>query len=290
MSRQRHWHASLLPALVVSLLLHSALLPLWQQPLLLGNTALPSLQITLRGAPKAPLHPNNPSGKPQTAASPNTVSSVPANQPKTSENNPNSRPSSHKPALEPTKVLVSAPAIPTIQRPDRRLRTRPLRKPAESLPRQPQPRQPQPVIQRVPRKRSTTRIKPAATITAPPARSAIQSTIGITAGTSPAAVSTKTTNSASKSQVLAWLNREIRKYFSYPGIARRRNLEGTVLLRFAVEQNGRIADVRIAQSSGAGILDRAALASLQKLASVTLPLAEKLELTLPVIYRLKQRG
>ena len=63
-----------------------------------------------------------------------------------------------------------------------------------------------------------------------------------------------------------------------------------MLLRFEVEQNGRIADVRIAQSSGAGILDRAALASLQKLASVALPLTDKLELTLPVIYRLKQRG
>jgi len=100
----------------------------------------------------------------------------------------------------------------------------------------------------------------------------------------------KIMNPVSKSQVLAWLNRQLRKYFFYPGMARRRNIEGTVILQFQVKQNGQITDARIAQSSGAGILDRAAITSLHKLGLVALPLEDALDLKLPIIYRLDQRG
>ena len=45
----------------------------------------------------------------------------------------------------------------------------------------------------------------------------------------------------------------------YPRVARRRGLEGTVLLRVLVDDHGRPARVRLVRSSGRRILDRAAV-------------------------------
>ncbi|MET0083982.1 MAG: TonB family protein [Sedimenticola sp.] len=93
-----------------------------------------------------------------------------------------------------------------------------------------------------------------------------------------------------RQQVKRWLEQQINKRFSYPKLAQRRNLEGTVLIFLVVETDGRIEGLAISDSSGHGVLDRNALATLQKIKQVRLDtpllLSQAMELTLPVIYQL----
>ncbi|MET0094116.1 MAG: TonB family protein [Sedimenticola sp.] len=93
-----------------------------------------------------------------------------------------------------------------------------------------------------------------------------------------------------RQQVKRWLEQQINKRFSYPKLAQRRNLEGTVLIFLVVETDGRIEGLAISDSSGHGVLDRNALTTLQKIKQVRLDtpllLSQAMELTLPVIYQL----
>jgi protein TonB len=80
--------------------------------------------------------------------------------------------------------------------------------------------------------------------------------------------------------------------FRYPVLARRRGWEGEVVLAFRVDAEGRIGNVRIANSSGFGLLDSAARDALLRVATVALADGRRpgaaLDLTLPVIYRLSE--
>ena len=84
----------------------------------------------------------------------------------------------------------------------------------------------------------------------------------------------------------------LQAHFSYPALARRHGWEGEVVLKLALDANGRLFDVRVAQSSGHRILDRAAMDALKALAAEA-PLAngqngQPLDnLHIPVIYRLQ---
>ena len=51
---------------------------------------------------------------------------------------------------------------------------------------------------------------------------------------------------------------------SYPGLARKRGQEGTVILQVLVNEQGRVEDLQIENSSGFGQLDRAALSAVRK--------------------------
>jgi protein TonB len=51
---------------------------------------------------------------------------------------------------------------------------------------------------------------------------------------------------------------------SYPGLARKRGQEGTVILQVLVDRQGRVDDLEIERSSGTGLLDRAALSAVRK--------------------------
>jgi protein TonB len=50
----------------------------------------------------------------------------------------------------------------------------------------------------------------------------------------------------------------------YPGLARRRGYEGTVLLEVLVDRHGQVATLRVIQSSGYAVLDRAAMTSVER--------------------------
>ncbi|MEW5910084.1 MAG: energy transducer TonB [Thermodesulfobacteriota bacterium] len=50
----------------------------------------------------------------------------------------------------------------------------------------------------------------------------------------------------------------------YPGIARRRNIQGTVILEVKVNIDGTVGELRLFQSSGHSILDKAAMNSIRK--------------------------
>jgi len=77
----------------------------------------------------------------------------------------------------------------------------------------------------------------------------------------------------------------IRHNLQYPANARRRGIEGTLLVRFVIEVRGRAAEIRIVQSSGAPILDRNALETIMK-CSFPPPPGGSVELSLPITFRL----
>jgi protein TonB len=89
--------------------------------------------------------------------------------------------------------------------------------------------------------------------------------------------------------VLDWLA----QHRSYPRAARRARIEGTVEVRFVLDAEGRIADAAVERSSGAAVLDRAALALLDRASPVPgiaqFGLVGTMELRLPVDYRLRPR-
>ena len=51
---------------------------------------------------------------------------------------------------------------------------------------------------------------------------------------------------------------------AYPAVARRRNYQGVVLLDVLVDPKGHVADVKVAESSGYGMLDRSAAKSVRR--------------------------
>ncbi len=93
----------------------------------------------------------------------------------------------------------------------------------------------------------------------------------------------------------AWLRLRVaealNRYFTYPLLARQHNFEGTVILTYRIEADGRLDGIAVARSSGYALLDRAAVADLRRVP----PLADAvsslhggaMEDKLPVIYRLR---
>ena len=77
----------------------------------------------------------------------------------------------------------------------------------------------------------------------------------------------------------------IRRNLHYPSIARRRGIEGTVHVRFVIEGRGRAADTRITRSSGALVLDRNALETIER-CSFPSPPGGSFEISLPITFRL----
>ncbi|MDT7044297.1 energy transducer TonB [Candidatus Nitronereus thalassa] len=84
----------------------------------------------------------------------------------------------------------------------------------------------------------------------------------------------------------------------YPGIAKANGLEGTVLLRIVVNQGGNAESVRVVQSSGHAVLDRAASGSIWKWvfrpsekngitqkSTIEIPLIFKLDSSLPILAK-----
>lgn len=87
-------------------------------------------------------------------------------------------------------------------------------------------------------------------------------------------------------RVQAQVLNDLARHFYYPAIARSRGWEGRVLLAFVVERDGLLRDPRIAGTSGFGILDEAALNSLRKVERVANAGGARLDMQIPVVYRL----
>ncbi len=94
-----------------------------------------------------------------------------------------------------------------------------------------------------------------------------------------------------KSQIKARLKTDLARYFDYPYAARLRGWEGTVLLAFNIETNGRLEGIHVAQSSGYAVLDNSALDALRKVQRLVETTAwlqnRELNMQIPVIYRLR---
>jgi protein TonB len=88
--------------------------------------------------------------------------------------------------------------------------------------------------------------------------------------------------------VLDWLARHRR----YPRAAARAQLEGVVTVAFKLEPDGRISDGRLEGSSGARVLDGAALELLERASPIPglaqFAMTAPIELRLPIQYRLRR--
>lgn len=99
-------------------------------------------------------------------------------------------------------------------------------------------------------------------------------------------------NSRNHTFILSRIRGQLGKKFYYPALARRNGWQGKVLLDFMLAENGRIDDIRIKQSSGYTLLDRAAADALSKVILAEVPRQELVvamlsgRLSLPVVYRL----
>jgi TonB family protein len=78
---------------------------------------------------------------------------------------------------------------------------------------------------------------------------------------------------------------------TYPRVAQRARLEGTVLVGITIAPDGRVTQVRVRRSSGHDALDRAAVDGLGQVREVPAPPAElewrTREITLPIAYRIQ---
>jgi len=93
--------------------------------------------------------------------------------------------------------------------------------------------------------------------------------------------------------ILNHIQSELKRYFIYPKLAVKKNLQGKVTLGFRVGKSGDIVDIYIAKSSGHAVLDLAAKNSLKKVHYIpkTNMSANKnvsLNLQLPIIYQLQE--
>ena len=84
--------------------------------------------------------------------------------------------------------------------------------------------------------------------------------------------------------------RHVQESLVYPLAARRQSLRGTVELDVALDPSGRVRDVRVARSSGTGILDDAAVDILRRLDPLPLPESlprRPLLIRLPLVFDLR---
>jgi TonB family protein len=87
-------------------------------------------------------------------------------------------------------------------------------------------------------------------------------------------------------RVRARVLNDLARHFYYPPIARLRAWEGRVTLGFYVSQDGLLREPRLVHTSGFGVLDQAALNSLRKVVRVADAGGPRLDMEIPVIYRL----
>jgi protein TonB len=285
------WHVlmqhKMLPALFGSILAHGVLVAAWN--------LLPDEPVTIESATskglKVQLVRKSPPTAKQAAEEPRQiVEPVQTTEIKTESPEPN-----------PPKV-VSVP----LPKPEKRAARQEQQKAARIAVQAPKPQvvpKPKPVIienrpSPDPSAETKTVAKPTepsqvATATGSHSEQATASAIEQNVPPSPSVMEIETKQQAAQAtQVRLWLQEQLRSHFRYPGLARRRGLEGTVVLHFRVEKDGQIINIKVLDSSGHGILDRNAHATLENIGRVDhgqpLLISQALDLTLPVIYRLSQ--
>ena len=101
-----------------------------------------------------------------------------------------------------------------------------------------------------------------------------------------------TTPSMNRAHILSQIRHDLSQYFYYPPHARRKGMQGTVLLSFEISGQGAVHDIRIVKSSGYAILDLAAQDAMQRLDKLSwyaaLMHGKNMDLELPVIFRLTE--
>jgi periplasmic protein TonB len=93
----------------------------------------------------------------------------------------------------------------------------------------------------------------------------------------------------SQARVISVLVQELKQYFTYPKLAKKRNWQGKVLLALRITPSGNLENIHLAGSSGYNILDEAALRAIHQVK--TLPklqsqLKTNLKIEVPILYQL----
>lgn len=107
---------------------------------------------------------------------------------------------------------------------------------------------------------------------------------------SPSAVPASRSRRDETSRFRQALERHIAQYQRYPDLARQRHLQGTVEVVFELRRDGRIGGVWVARSSGAGVLDAEAVATLYRaepLPSIPSQMPSELRIRLPIDFTLR---
>jgi TonB family protein len=106
------------------------------------------------------------------------------------------------------------------------------------------------------------------------------------------ATSESITPSMNRARILSQIRHDLSQYFYYPQHARRKGMQGTVLLSFEISGQGAVHDIRVVKSSGYAILDLAAQDAMQRLDKLSwyaaLMHGREIDLELPVIFRLTE--
>nr|WP_284701402.1 energy transducer TonB [Rhodoplanes tepidamans] len=98
---------------------------------------------------------------------------------------------------------------------------------------------------------------------------------------------------AAASSYQASLETHIGRFRRYPDSARRQRLQGTVQVRFEVDRDGTVLDVRVVSSSGHAALDSAAMDTIRRAAPLPpIPqgFPDRLDVLLPVEFALSRTG
>ena len=86
-------------------------------------------------------------------------------------------------------------------------------------------------------------------------------------------------------QHFAYIKERIEKEFVYPRMARRRGMEGKVIVSFVICEDGTVHGIKIVESSGHKILDKNAVACVKRAAPFPPP-PTRAELIFPITYML----
>jgi protein TonB len=124
---------------------------------------------------------------------------------------------------------------------------------------------------------------PPAEAPAPPRASVPQAASPPALAAEPAPVAVPVSLQAAWNRALeAW----IAQHKTYPEPARRRGIQGSVVLRFSVDRSGRVVEVVLLRGSGSPILDAAAEAMLRDAMLPPPPMQDRVTVSVPVHYTL----
>lgn len=103
---------------------------------------------------------------------------------------------------------------------------------------------------------------------------------------------TLTNPAMNRARILQQIRRDLAQHFYYPPLARRKGVQGTVLLGFGISGQGAIHNIHVVKSSGYAILDLAAQDAMQRLENLswylTVMHGRDMDLELPIIFRLTE--
>jgi len=88
--------------------------------------------------------------------------------------------------------------------------------------------------------------------------------------------------------LLKGLRKRISSALIYPRIARRRGIEGTVVLLLKLDRDGSLANLSVRTSSGSDILDRAARELINRVLPYRHGTGRTISVQIPIVYRLEK--